>query len=84
MIDALAIGLILLRFKMLYLNNQPMAHMNMSTFLVILMVIFYLRLFANVLQYHANYKHGSCNRSSLHLMTVQLRWRSNDYGRPTI
>ena len=54
MIDALAFGLILLRFKLLYLNNQPMAHMNMSTLLVILIVVFYLLLFANVLQYHAN------------------------------
>ena len=54
MIDALAFGLMLLCFKMLYLNNQPMADMNMSTLLVILIVVFYLRLFANVLQYHAN------------------------------
>ena len=63
-----------------YLRNEtygPHEHVNpfLSPYIksVILIVVFHLHLFANVLQYHVNmynYKHDSCNRSSLHLMTV--------------
>ena len=81
--DALAIGLILLCFKMLYLNNQPMAYMNISTLLSIhilnqlFFIYIYLLMFYSIMLVWYNYKHNICNCSSLHLMTVWLSGKAD-------